>query len=81
MFLGKGKDYLKGFGSGNFYGGNGKDILELTSGSYSVGISGTAVNFTKGSTIMKTFDFEILIAGNTTYGIPSLIDGQTIIVA
>jgi hypothetical protein len=81
VFLGNGKDYLKGFGSGDFNGGNGKDTLELKPGSYTVGISGTAVNFTKGSTIMKTFDFEILIAGNTTYGIPSLIDGQTIIVA
>jgi len=81
VFLENGKDYLKSFGRGIFNGGNGKDTLELTPGSYTVGISGTVVNFTKGSTIMQTSDFEILKAGNTTYGIPSLIDGQTIIVA
>jgi len=39
VFLGDGKDYLKGFGSGNFYGGTGKDRLELTAGIYTVGIS------------------------------------------
>jgi archaellum component FlaF (FlaF/FlaG flagellin family) len=39
----------------------------INSGSYSVGISGTAVNFTKGSSVMKTSDFEILIAGSTIY--------------
>jgi hypothetical protein len=81
VFLENGKDYLKGFGGGDFNGGNGKDTLELTSGSYTVGISETTVNFIKGSTIMKTSDFEILIAGNTTYGIPSLINGQTIVIA
>jgi hypothetical protein len=35
-FLGEGEDYIKGFGSGDFYGGNGKDTLELTPGSYTV---------------------------------------------
>jgi hypothetical protein len=81
VFLGNGKDYLKGFGSGNFNGGNGKDTLELTSGSYTVGISGTTVNFTKGSTIMNTSEFEKLIAGDTTYNFSSLTNGQTLIVA
>ncbi|HEY9295926.1 MAG TPA: hypothetical protein VIQ31_06060 [Phormidium sp.] len=81
VFLGNGQDYLKGFGSGNFNGGNGQDILELTPGSYSVGISGTAVNFTKGSSVMKTSDFEILIAGSTIYNFASLTEGQTIFVA
>ena len=81
VFLGNGKDYLKGFGSGNFNGGNGKDTLELTSGSYTIGISGTTVNFTNGSTIMKTSEFEKLIAGSKTYDFNSLTDGQTIIVA
>jgi len=81
VFLENGKDYLKGFGSGNFNGGNGQDILELTSGSYTVGISGTAVNFTKGSIVMNTSDFEKLQAGNTTYNFSSLTNGQTIFVA
>jgi len=81
MFLGNGKDYLKGFGSGSFNGGKGKDTLELTPGSYTVGISETTVNFIKGSTIMETSDFEILIAGNTTYRISNLTEGQIIVVA
>jgi len=80
VFLGNGQDYLKGFGSGNFNGGNGKDALELTSGSYTVGRSGTAVNFTKDSIIMNTSEFEILIAGNTIYNFASLTAGQTIVV-
>jgi hypothetical protein len=78
VFLGKGTDYLKGFGSGNFNGGNDQDSLELTSGSYTIGIVGAVVSFTKGSSIMKTSDFEILIAGNTSYDIASLMNGQTI---
>jgi hypothetical protein len=81
VFLGNGKDYLKGFGSGNFNGGNAQDALELTSGSYTVGISGTAVNFTKGSTVMNTSEFEILIAGNTIYNFASLTNNQIITVA
>jgi len=85
VFLGNGKDYLKGFGSGNFNGGNGKDTLELTPGSYIVGISETTVNFTGynywGISIMETSEFEKLIAGSTTYDFGCLTDGQTIIVA
>jgi hypothetical protein len=81
VFLENGKDYLKGFGNGDFYGGNGKDTLELTSGSYTVGISGTTVNFTKNNIIMNTSEFEKLIAGSTTYDFSSLTNGQTIFVA
>jgi DNA gyrase/topoisomerase IV subunit B len=81
VLLGEGKDYLKGFGGGNFNGGNDKDALELTSGSYTVEKSGTAVNFTKDSIIMNTSDFEILIAGNTIYNFASLTNGQTITIA
>jgi archaellum component FlaF (FlaF/FlaG flagellin family) len=81
VFLGNGQDYLKGFGSGIFNGGNGQDALKLTSGSYTVGRSGTTVNFTKGSTVMNTSEFEILIAGNTIYNFASLTESQTIFVA
>jgi hypothetical protein len=80
VFLGEGEDYIKGFGSGKFSGGNGFDTLELTSGSYIVGIAGTAVNFTKGSTIMETSDFDILKAGNLTYNFANFNNGQTIFV-
>jgi hypothetical protein len=81
VFLGNAKDYLKGFGSGNFNGGNGQDILELTSGSYTVGILGTTVSFTKSGVIMQTSEFEKLQAGNITYNFNSLTNGQTIFVA
>jgi hypothetical protein len=76
ILLGNGIDYLKGFGIGVFNGGNGSDTLELTSGSYVIGISGTMVNFTKGSTIMKTSGFETLIAGSTNYNFTSLTEGD-----
>jgi hypothetical protein len=81
VFLGNGKDYLKGFGSGNFNGGNGQDTLELTSGSYTVGISSAGVNFAKDNIIMNTSEFEKLIAGSTTYNFVSLTNGQTITIA
>ncbi|MGL5135134.1 MAG: hypothetical protein ACRC78_21590, partial [Planktothrix sp.] len=81
IFLGGKKDYLKGFGNGNFYGGDSKDTLELTSGTYTIGISGTTVSFTKGSVIMHTSEFEKLIAGNQTYDFSSLTNDQTIFIA
>jgi hypothetical protein len=89
VFLGNGKDYLKGFGNGSFNGENGQDTLELRSGSYTVEISETAVNFTQASSnsfsnrrvIMITSEFEKLIAGSTTYDFASLTNGQTIFVA
>jgi hypothetical protein len=89
VFLGNSTDYLKGFGSGSFNGGEGEDTLELTPGSYTIEISETAVNFTQSSNnlfdnrpaIMETFEFEKLIAGSTTYDFTSLTNGQTILVA
>jgi hypothetical protein len=89
VFLENGKDYLKGFGMGNFSGGNGQDTLELTSGTYTIEISETGVNFTQtnsnvfGNTsiTMITSEFEKLIVGSTTYDFTSLTEGQTIIIA
>ena len=78
LFLGEGKDLLKGFGSGSFSGGEGIDTLELTTGAYTVGISGTTTTFTSGSTIMTTTEFEKLMAGAATLNFSSLINGQTI---
>ena len=79
VFLRDGKDYLKGFGSGDFNGGTGKDTLELTPGIYTIEISGEVVNFTNSiGIIMKTSEFEKLIVNNTTYNFASLTDGQTI---
>jgi hypothetical protein len=80
VFLGCGRDYLKGFGTGTFSGGACKDTLELTTGTYTVGLSGTAVSFTDGSSIMSTTDFETLIAGGTTFDFTSLSTGQVITV-
>jgi hypothetical protein len=81
VLLGNGTDYLKGFGNGKFNGGNGRDTLELTPGSYTIGIVGTAVNFTKGNQLMITSEFEKLKAGSTIYDFTSLTAGQIITVA
>ncbi len=83
-FLGEGKDYIKGYGSGDFYGGNGNDTLELTPGTYTVGIWGEgdiSVIFTKGNSLMITSEFEQLKAGSTIYDFTSLTAGQIIIVS
>jgi hypothetical protein len=81
LFLENGKDYLKGFGSGNFNGGNGQDTLELTLGSYTIEISPAGWNFAKDGIIMNTVGFEKLIAGGTIYDFTSLTAGQIIVVA
>ena len=81
VFLGNGEDYLRGFGSGDFYGGNDENTLELTSGTYTVGMWDTTMTFTKGNQLMITSEFEKLIAGGTTYDSISLTVGQTIFVA
>jgi len=80
-FLGEGEDYINGFGSGDFYGGNGNDTLELTPGTYTVGIWDTSATFTKDNQLMITSEFEQLIAGGTTYNFANLTAGQTIVVA
>jgi hypothetical protein len=83
-FLGEGDDYLKGYGSGDFYGGNGFDTLELTPGTYTVGIwgeGGESPIFTKGNQLMITSKFEKLKAGNTIYDFTSLTAGQIIVAA
>jgi len=84
-FLGEGDDYIKGYGSGDFYGGNGNDTLELTSGTYTVGIWGegwdTSAIFTTGNQLMITSEFEKLKAGSTIYDFTSLTAGQIIIVS
>jgi len=83
-FLGEGEDYIKGYGSGDFYGGNGFDTLELTPGTYTVGIwgeGGESPIFTKGNQLMITSEFERLKAGSTIYDFTSLTAGQIIVVA
>ena len=81
VFLGNGQDYLEGFGDGSFNGGNGKDTMKLTSGSYTIGRSGDTVSFTKDSIIMNTSEFEQLIAGSAMYHFNTLTAGQIITVA
>jgi hypothetical protein len=78
--LGDGNDLLKGFGSGSFNGGSGKDVLELSTGNYTVGISGSTVSFTSNGLTMNTSEFDKLIAGCATYNFTGLTDGQTITV-
>jgi hypothetical protein len=79
VFLGNDEDYIKGFGSGGFSGGNGTDTLELTSGIYTVGIWDTSVSFIKGDRVMITSGFEKLLAGGTVYDFTSLTPGQVIL--
>ncbi len=84
-FLGEGDDYLFGFGNGDFYGGNGNDILNLSlapAGSYTVGIWGEgpdrSVTLTKGDQLMITSEFEVLTHLFTIYDFNSLTAGQII---
>jgi len=86
-FLGDDDDYLHGFGSGDFYGGNGgRDIINFSqaTGTYTVGIWGEgpdkSVIFTKGNQIMITSGFELLINVGELYNFDSLTPGQTITV-
>jgi hypothetical protein len=81
VFLGEGEDYIKGFGNGDVYGGNGNDTLELTPGTYTVGIwgeGGESPIFTKGNQLMITSQFETLIAGAIMHNFASLTAGQII---
>jgi hypothetical protein len=80
VFLGEGEDYIKGYGSGDFYGGNGNDTLELMPGTYTVGIWDRVV-FAKGNSLMLASEFEKLIAGDQTYDFSSLTAGQIIVVS
>jgi hypothetical protein len=82
-FLGEGDDYIMGEGSGDFYGGNGNDTLQLEEGTYTVGIwgeGGESPIFTKGDQLMITSEFEKLKAGSTIYDFTSLTAGQIIVV-
>jgi len=74
VFLGNGEDYLSGFGSGYYEGGNDQDTMALTSGSYTIGISGGVVSFIKNGYTMATSGFEKLIANGQTYDFISLTD-------
>jgi len=79
VLLGENEDYIKGFGSGDFYGGYGNDTLELTSGTYIVEIWDTCTSFTKDNQVMLTYEFEKLIAGYTI-DFTSLTNNQIITV-
>ena len=83
--LGADNDFIKGFGSGNFFGGTGTDRLELTAGTYTVGISGSVTSFTRNGITMNTSEFELLVVGlgfnsKALYGFSTLTNGRTITV-
>ena len=78
--LREGNDVIKGFGSGTFDGGRGRDKLELTSGEYTVRLFGRTTSFVSGSVTMNTTRFERLIAGDTTFNFAHLTEGQIITV-
>lgn len=81
VFLGRGKDTLRGFGAGYFNGGGGVDTLALSGGtSYTIGISGTTVTVKSNGTTMYTSEFEKLMVGPTTvFDFSSLTNGQNIV--
>ena len=86
-FLGEGDDYIKGYGSGDFYGGNGNDTLELTPGIYTIeiwGEGGESPIFSRNTIGFKGFmitsEFEKLKVGDTIYDFTSLKAGQIITV-
>jgi hypothetical protein len=64
--------------TGEFNGGSGKDLLKLSTGNYTVGISGSTVSFTSNGLTMNTSEFDKLTAGYATYNFTGLTDGQTI---
>lgn len=82
--LGAGNDELIGFGRGSFVGGDGRDTLELPSGTYTVASSGTIVRFQENvlfGRIMVTTQFETLVAGDEAYDFDSLNVGDAIFIA
>jgi hypothetical protein len=81
ILLGEDNDVIVGFGSGNFNGGSGIDMLELVAGKYTIGISGSAVSFTSNNVVMNTSEFEKLIAGSSMSDFSSFTNGQTITVS
>ena len=68
-YLGAGKDTLRGFGEGNFYGGTGKDKIFFDAGKYR--ISGSSVKH-DGET-MKVYEFEKI--GGVNGGLFGFKDG------
>jgi hypothetical protein len=67
IHLGSGNDSLKGFGTGYFNGGNGKDYLIFGAGTYTVrslGIGSEYYVITQGTTSMSVKDFEFI--GNSS---------------
>jgi hypothetical protein len=81
ILLGEGNDVVVGFGSGNFNGGNGIDMLELAAGKYTIGISGSSVSFTSNGATMNTAGFELLVNGSVMSDFSSFTNGQMISVA
>lgn len=60
--LGEGGDFLKGFGSGKFYGGSGDDRLMLDTGDYTISLSGKngSAVISSGRTSMNVYEFEAI---------------------
>jgi hypothetical protein len=80
ILLGEGNDVIVGFGSGNFNGGSGFDMLELAAGKYTIGISGSTVSFTSNSVVMNTSGFEKLVANSSMSDFSGFTNGQIITV-
>ncbi|MFB2834503.1 beta strand repeat-containing protein [Floridanema evergladense] len=77
IIFGTDQDRLRGFGTGNFSGGGGTDIVELPTGSYTVGSAtvgvDTFVTFTSGGITMNVTEFETLRIGSKSFNVANLI--------
>lgn len=82
IIFGSDQDRLRGFGTGNFYGGSGTDIVELPTGSYTVGSAtvnaNTFVTFTSGGITMNVTEFETLRIGSKSFNIANLIPNTVV---
>ncbi|MFB2896937.1 hypothetical protein ACE1CI_28825 [Aerosakkonemataceae cyanobacterium BLCC-F50] len=82
IIFGTDQDRLRGFGTGNFYGGGGTDIVELPTGTYTVGSAtvnaNTFVTFTSGGITMNVTEFETLRIGSKSFNIANLIPNTVV---
>ncbi|MFB2876802.1 beta strand repeat-containing protein [Floridanema aerugineum] len=82
IIFGTDQDRLRGFGTGNFSGGGGTDIVELPTGSYTVGSAtvnaNTFVTFTSGGITMNVTEFETLRIGSKSFNIANLIPNTVV---
>lgn len=82
VVFGNGQDLVRGFGKGSFIGGDGKDTLELPSGSYTAGSTNVSIDYfitlSSGDKIMNLKDFEVLNIAGKTFDFANLTPGTIV---